>query len=245
MCPKVMCVPDRRQPPAVAESATGPGATAGAAASGRWWVPGAGESSVGSAGKSSAWIAAAVAASGMGGASSRQRNGVARSCHDGIGTWVTQQRDLVNTDVVLWHTFGTSHLPRPEDWPIMPCDYVGFTLKPVGFFDRNPALDVPPPQDHQNAHCHVPSATEPRLSHHLPVPDPKRDEGIKALIVREPGSTLTPAQIVAWCRAGLAPFKVPRYIEFRDELPHTDSGKVAKSHLNTQNTRPPTHIAGN
>jgi len=73
---------------------------------------------------------------------------------DGIGEWVKQERGLVNTDVVLWHTFGTSHLPRPEDWPIMPCEYVGFTLKPVGFFDRNPSLDVPPPQGHGEDHCH-------------------------------------------------------------------------------------------
>ncbi|WP_327589699.1 primary-amine oxidase [Nonomuraea sp. NBC_00507] len=73
---------------------------------------------------------------------------------DGIGEWVKQERDLVNTDVVLWHTFGTSHLPRPEDWPIMPCEYVGFTLKPAGFFDRNPSLDVPPPAGHDTAHCH-------------------------------------------------------------------------------------------
>ncbi|MDP4501923.1 primary-amine oxidase [Nonomuraea turcica] len=73
---------------------------------------------------------------------------------DGIGEWVKQERDLVNTDVVLWHTFGTSHLPRPEDWPIMPCEYVGFTLKPAGFFDRNPSLDVPPPVGHDTAHCH-------------------------------------------------------------------------------------------
>jgi primary-amine oxidase len=73
---------------------------------------------------------------------------------DGIGQWVEQERDLVNTDVVLWHTFGTSHLPRPEDWPIMPCEYVGFTLKPAGFFDRNPSLDVPPPAGHDAAHCH-------------------------------------------------------------------------------------------
>ncbi|MFL6115846.1 MAG: thiamine pyrophosphate-binding protein [Catenulispora sp.] len=72
---------------------------------------------------------------------------------DGIGRWVTQERDLVNTDVVLWHTFGTSHLPRPEDWPIMPCDYVGFSLKPAGFFDRNPSLDVPPPEGHGVGHC--------------------------------------------------------------------------------------------
>jgi primary-amine oxidase len=32
---------------------------------------------------------------------------------------------------------------RPEDWPVMPVDYAGFKLKPVGFFDRNPALNVP------------------------------------------------------------------------------------------------------
>ncbi len=62
---------------------------------------------------------------------------------DGIGRWVQAERYLANTDVVLWHTFGTSHVPRPEDWPVMPCDYTGFWLKPSGFFDRNPALDVP------------------------------------------------------------------------------------------------------
>ena len=39
---------------------------------------------------------------------------------------------------------GVTHLPRPEDWPVMPVEYCGFTLQPVGFFDRNPALDLPP-----------------------------------------------------------------------------------------------------
>ena len=34
----------------------------------------------------------------------------------------------------------------------MPCDYVGFTLKPVGFFDRNPSLDVPPPSSGKPCH---------------------------------------------------------------------------------------------
>jgi primary-amine oxidase len=73
----------------------------------------------------------------------------------GIGEWVKQERGLVDTDVVVWHTFGTSHLPRPEDWPIMPCEYVGFSLKPAGFFDRNPSLDVPPPSKHGGDHCHA------------------------------------------------------------------------------------------
>ena len=51
----------------------------------------------------------------------------------------------------MWHTFGLTHFPRPEDWPVMPVDYTGFTLKPVGFFDRNPTLDVPPGR---SEHCH-------------------------------------------------------------------------------------------
>jgi primary-amine oxidase len=51
---------------------------------------------------------------------------------------------FAGTDVVLWYVFGIHHLMRPEDWPIMPPDAVSFWLKPFGFFDRNPALDVPP-----------------------------------------------------------------------------------------------------
>ena len=81
---------------------------------------------------------------------------------DGLGTWVKQERDLVNEDVVVWHTFGTSHLPRPKDWTIMSCDYVGFRLKPAGFFNRNPALDVPPPSTRQTGHCHEHATTPPR-----------------------------------------------------------------------------------
>ena len=53
-------------------------------------------------------------------------------------------RNIENTDVVVWHTFGVTHIPRPEDWPVMPVEYAGFTLMPVGFFERNPALDVAP-----------------------------------------------------------------------------------------------------
>ncbi|OOL31508.1 tyramine oxidase [Rhodococcus rhodochrous] len=61
----------------------------------------------------------------------------------GLPTFVAGNRNIEGEDLVLWHTFGLTHFPRPEDWPVMPVDYAGFTLKPVGFFDRNPALDVP------------------------------------------------------------------------------------------------------
>ncbi|QRI76436.1 MULTISPECIES: primary-amine oxidase [Rhodococcus] len=61
----------------------------------------------------------------------------------GLPTFVAGDRNIEGEDLVLWHTFGLTHFPRPEDWPVMPVDYAGFKLKPVGFFDRNPALDVP------------------------------------------------------------------------------------------------------
>ncbi|MDN5859984.1 MAG: primary-amine oxidase, partial [Pseudonocardia sp.] len=58
----------------------------------------------------------------------------------GLPAWTKADRPIDGEDVVVWHTFGTTHFPRTEDFPIMPVDYTGFTLKPVGFFDRNPAL---------------------------------------------------------------------------------------------------------
>ncbi len=63
---------------------------------------------------------------------------------DGLPRWTEADRPIENTDVVLWYTFGHTHLPRPEDYPVMPTAYIGFLLKPNGFFDQNPANDVPP-----------------------------------------------------------------------------------------------------
>jgi primary-amine oxidase len=62
----------------------------------------------------------------------------------GLPAWTARNRSIENTDVVLWYVFGIHHITRPEDWPVMPVDRVSFSLKPFGFFDRNPALDVPP-----------------------------------------------------------------------------------------------------
>jgi primary-amine oxidase len=63
---------------------------------------------------------------------------------DGIDVWTERDRSVKDTDIVVWHTFGHHHLPRPEDFPVQPVVSTGFTLQPFGFFDRNPALDVPP-----------------------------------------------------------------------------------------------------
>jgi primary-amine oxidase len=62
---------------------------------------------------------------------------------EGLPAWTKQNRLLENKDVVVWYTFGVTHIPRPEDWPVMPVHKAGFKLMPVGFFTQNPALDVP------------------------------------------------------------------------------------------------------
>jgi len=64
----------------------------------------------------------------------------------GLPVWTAADRSIADTDVVLWYVFGIHHITRPEDWPVMPVDTVSFWLKPFGFFDRNPSLDVPPSQ---------------------------------------------------------------------------------------------------
>jgi len=67
----------------------------------------------------------------------------------GLPAWTKADRPIEDTDVVLWYTLGSHHITRPEDWPVMPTERAGFMLKPAGFFDRNPALDVAPsPSEH-------------------------------------------------------------------------------------------------
>lgn len=71
----------------------------------------------------------------------------------GIASWIkkrqdedrrqqTQSSSVRNEDLVIWHTFGSTHNPRVEDWPVMPCEKMVVGLKPVNFFTKNPALDV-------------------------------------------------------------------------------------------------------
>jgi primary-amine oxidase len=61
----------------------------------------------------------------------------------GLPEYVADDASIADTDVVVWYTVGAHHVVRPEDWPVMPVTYAGFHLKPVGFFDGNPALDLP------------------------------------------------------------------------------------------------------
>jgi len=70
---------------------------------------------------------------------------------DGLPAFAARERSLTDTDVVVWFTFGTNHVVRPEDWPVMPVHPIGFKLAPAGFFVGNPALDNPQPG---GSHCH-------------------------------------------------------------------------------------------
>lgn len=62
---------------------------------------------------------------------------------DGLPKWTAQDRPITDTDVVVWYVMGHNHLPTLEDWPVMPVASIGFTLKPSGFFDSSPAMDLP------------------------------------------------------------------------------------------------------
>lgn len=61
----------------------------------------------------------------------------------GLSEWAARPDNVENTDIVVWHTFGLTHNPRPEDFPVMPAEHISVRLQPDGFFTKNPALDVP------------------------------------------------------------------------------------------------------
>jgi crotonobetaine/carnitine-CoA ligase len=62
----------------------------------------------------------------------------------------------------------------------------------------------------------------------IPVPSDLGEDDILVAVVQRPGAQLTAQHIAAWCRERLAPFKVPRYVVFVDELPLTPTQRVAK-----------------
>jgi primary-amine oxidase len=62
---------------------------------------------------------------------------------DGLPAYVGKHRSVANADLVLWYTMGFHHVPRPEDWPVLPTMWHSVSLVPYGFFDSNPALDLP------------------------------------------------------------------------------------------------------
>lgn len=68
----------------------------------------------------------------------------------GVRGWADRKDDVVDKDIVVWVQFGINHVPRIEDFPVMPAEILKVSLKPVNFFDKNPALDVPPSEQSFN-----------------------------------------------------------------------------------------------
>ncbi|KAH7176895.1 copper amine oxidase [Dactylonectria macrodidyma] len=60
-----------------------------------------------------------------------------------LGAWAGRGDKVDNEDIVLWHSISLNHIVRVEDYPVMPCETMTVSLKPSGFFEHNPALDVP------------------------------------------------------------------------------------------------------
>lgn len=84
--------------------------------------------------------------------------------------------------------------------------------------------------------CQLPEIAEAAA---VPVPDDTRGEEVKAYIVLQPGLTprdVPPERVIAHCSAGLATFKVPRYLEYRASLPKTPSEKIAKHVLKAESS---------
>ena len=50
--------------------------------------------------------------------------------NEGLPKWAAADRNVEDTDVLVWYTMGHNHLPSLEDWPVMPVANIGFTLKP-------------------------------------------------------------------------------------------------------------------
>lgn len=62
----------------------------------------------------------------------------------GVRAWANRRDNVQDTDLVLFVQFGLQHATRVEDFPVMPCEIIKVSFKPVNFFDKNPSLDVPP-----------------------------------------------------------------------------------------------------
>ncbi|KAJ5620289.1 hypothetical protein N7510_004273 [Penicillium lagena] len=71
----------------------------------------------------------------------------------GVEAWAGRADPVRDSDVVFWHTFALTHNPRTEDFPVMPVERISVHLKPSGFFEKNPALDVPPSTQAFNKSC--------------------------------------------------------------------------------------------
>ncbi|SCZ97604.1 BZ3500_MvSof-1268-A1-R1_Chr4-3g07289 [Microbotryum saponariae] len=90
---------------------------------------------------------------------------------DSLEFWIKDDKPIVQKDIVTWVSFGVTHLPRAEDFPvsfiglttsccnpIVPAEHVLLQLKPVNFFRANPSLDTPASSDARSVMALPPNA---------------------------------------------------------------------------------------
>lgn len=74
---------------------------------------------------------------------------------DSLGNWARDGHKVDDEDLVVWLTFGVTHVPRPEDFPVMPVEHLSVWLKPANFFKMNPAHDLPALNDKQSRYAEI------------------------------------------------------------------------------------------
>jgi len=62
--------------------------------------------------------------------------------NQGLPQWIADDESLDGKDLVVWYTMGVTHIPRPEEWPIMTVHRAGFKIMSRDFFTQNPVLNV-------------------------------------------------------------------------------------------------------
>lgn len=73
----------------------------------------------------------------------------------GLKEAIDRKENVRNDDVILWHSFGLTHHPRVEDFPVMPAEMLNVALHPNDFFTQNPSMDLPPSNQHFNRSVEV------------------------------------------------------------------------------------------
>ena len=71
----------------------------------------------------------------------------------GLPEWTERDRIVSDERIVIWRSFGVAHVPRTEDFPVMPCESTGLTLKPDCFFMGNPGIDLLVDSDGSSVCC--------------------------------------------------------------------------------------------
>ncbi|KAH3664144.1 hypothetical protein OGAPHI_004858 [Ogataea philodendri] len=78
----------------------------------------------------------------------------------GLKEWAYRKENVRNSNPVVWATLGFTHIPRAEDFPVMPVETHEIGIVPHDFFEKNPALDVPQSTQSFNKSAYYPDSSK-------------------------------------------------------------------------------------